>query len=331
MFGRREVRETGGAFLDGLLSGVARKTGWLLAEQAGAARPYRMQSLLGRSRWQADDLRNSVRTYAVEALGDADGVLVVDETGFLKKGRHSVGVARQYSGTAGRIENCQVGVFLSYASRFGHALIDRWLYLPKDWADDAARRAAAAIPPDTGFMTKPEIARDLIASALDAGIPCAYVLADALYGSDKSLRVMLERREQPHVLAVRSNERLMAGSLQTRTAAEIADAVAAGDWQRLAAGEGAKGPRLTTGHASACSGCRNRGNPSTIGCWSGAACATRKTVLTTSCSRPPMSASSNSPVSPGSAGRSRPASRPPRTNSASTIARPAPGMAGIVT
>lgn len=244
MFGRRELRETGGAFLDGLLSGVARKTGWLLAEQAGAARPYRMQSLLGRSRWQADGLRNSVRTYAVEALGDADGVLVVDETGFLKKGTHSVGVARQYSGTAGRIENCQVGVFLSYASRFGHALIDRRLYLPKDWADDAARRAEAAVPEDTGFMTKPQIARDLIATALDAGIPCAYVLADALYGSDKSLRVMLERREQPHVLAVRSNERLMAGSLQTRTAAEIADAMAPGDWQRLTAGEGAKGPRL---------------------------------------------------------------------------------------
>jgi SRSO17 transposase len=158
-----------------LLSGVARKTGWLLAEQAGASRPYRMQSLLGRSRWKADGLRDSVRTYVVEALGDADGVLVVDETGFLKKGTHSVGVARQYSGTAGRIENCQVGVFLSCASRFGHALIDRRLYLPKGWADDAARRAEAAIPEDTGFMTKPEIARDLISTALDAGIPCRAV------------------------------------------------------------------------------------------------------------------------------------------------------------
>lgn len=203
-----------------------------------------MQSLLGRSRRQADGLRDSVRAYAIEALGDADGVLVVDETGFLKKGTHSVGVARQYSGTAGRIENCQVGVLLSYASRFGHALIDRRLYLPKDWAEDAARRAAAAIPEDTGFMTKPEIARDLIASALDAGIPCAYVPADALYGSDKRSRALLERREQPHVLAVRSNERLRAGSLRTRTAAEIADAMAPGDWQRLTAGEGAKGPRL---------------------------------------------------------------------------------------
>jgi SRSO17 transposase len=244
VFGRRELRETGAAFLDGLLSGVERKTGWLMAEQAGAARPYRMQSLLGRSRWDADAFKDAVRAYVAEALGDPDGVLVVDETGFLKKGEHSVGVGRQYSGTAGRIENCQVGVFLSYASRFGHALVDRRLYLPKDWAENDARRAEAAVPKDTGFATKPEIARALIAAALDAGMPCAYVLADALYGSDKSLRVMLEQREQPHVLAVRSNERLMAGSFHTRTAAEIADAVAPGDWHRLAAGEGAKGPRL---------------------------------------------------------------------------------------
>ena len=211
VFGRRELRETGGVFLDGLLSGVERKTGWLMAEQAGAAQPYRMQSLLGRSRWDAEALRDRVRSYVIEALGDPDGVLVVDETGFLKKGTHSVGVARQYSGTAGRIENCQVGVFLSYASRYGHALIDRRLYLPQDWAADAARRAEASIAEDTGFATKPQIARELIAVALDAGVPCAYVLADALYGSDKSLRVMLEQREQPHVLAVRSNERLMAG------------------------------------------------------------------------------------------------------------------------
>ena len=244
LFGRRELRETAAAFLDGVLSGVERKTGWLLAEQAGAARPYRMQSLLGRSRWEADELMQGVRSYVVEALGDPDGVLVVDETGFLKKGAHSVGVGRQYCGTAGRIENCQIGVFLSYASRFGHALIDRRLYLPKNWAEDDVRRATAAIPDGQCFMTKPEIARDLIAAALDAGIPCAYVLADALYGSDKSLRVMLEQREQPHVLAVRSNERLMAGSFHTRSTTEIADAIAPGDWQRLAAGEGAKGPRL---------------------------------------------------------------------------------------
>lgn len=241
---RRELRETGAAFLDGLLSGIERKTGWLMAEQAGAARPYRMQSLIGRSRWDADAMMLAVRNYVVEALGDRDGVLVVDETGFLKKGEHSVGVGRQYSGTAGRIENCQVGVFLSYASRFGHALLDRRLYLPKDWTENAARCAKAAVPEDQRFATKPEIARELIASALDAGVPCAYVLGDALYGSDKSLRVMLEQREQPHVLAIRSNERLAAGSFHTRTAAEIADALAPSEWRQLAAGEGAKGPRL---------------------------------------------------------------------------------------
>src|SRR3954468_4258312 len=136
VFGRAETRAIAGAFLDGLLSGVARKTGWLLAEQACLDRPYRMQSLLGHSRWDADGLRDRVRAGVIEALGDREGVLVVDETGFLKKGEHSVGVARQYSGTAGRIENCQIGVFLAYASRYGQALIDRRLYLPEAWAQD---------------------------------------------------------------------------------------------------------------------------------------------------------------------------------------------------
>ncbi len=244
VFGRREVRETAGAFVDGLLTGVERKTGWLLSEAAGVERPYRMQSLLGRSRWDADDLRDVIRAYAIEALGDADGVLVVDETGFLKKGEHSVGVSRQYSGTAGRIENCQVAVFLSYASRFGHTLIDRRLYLPEGWAEDTKRRLAAGVPETVTFATKPAIARNLVAAALDAGLPCAYVLADALYGSDKSLRVMLERRHQPHVLAVRSNEKLMALPFKSETAAAIVERLAPGAWHRLAAGEGAKGPRL---------------------------------------------------------------------------------------
>jgi DDE superfamily endonuclease len=171
VFGRAEVRATAGAFLDGLLSGVARKTGWLLAEQAGLERPYRMQSLLGRSRWDADGLRDRVRADVIEALGDRDGVLVVDETGFIKKGEHSVGVARQYSGTAGRIENCQIGVFLAYASRYGQALIDRRLYLPDAWAQDESKRAKAGVPQEITFATKPEIARDLIAAALDAGAP----------------------------------------------------------------------------------------------------------------------------------------------------------------
>jgi SRSO17 transposase len=173
-------------------------------------------------------------------------VLVVDETGFLKKGEHSVGVARQYSGTAGRIENCQVGVFLAYASRYGQALIDRRLFLPEAWAADRARRSKAGVPEEVEFATKPAIARDLIAAALDAGLPCAFVLADALYGSDKRLRVMLEGREQAYVLAVRSNERLMTieGGFATRDAEKIADALPRSAWHRLPAGEGAKGPRL---------------------------------------------------------------------------------------
>jgi len=191
-------------------------------------------------------LRDAVRAYAVEALADPDGVLIVDETGFLKKGEHSAGVARQYSGTAGRIENCQVGVFLSYASRWGHALIDRRLYLPQAWAEDGARRAKAAIPATTMFATKPAIARDLIASALDAGVPCAFVLGDALYGSDRRLRRMLEARQQPYVLAVRSNEpmRVGGGSLQATTSGLLAHALPPDAWACHAAGEGAKGPRL---------------------------------------------------------------------------------------
>jgi SRSO17 transposase len=247
VFRRRELKETAGAFLDGLLSAVERKTGWLLAEQAGLQGPYRMQSLLGRSRWDADALRDEVRAFVVEALGDAEGVLVVDETGFLKKGEHSVGVARQYSGTAGRIENCQVGVFLAYASRFGQALIDRRLYLPESWAGNGERRAKARVPENVAFATKPQIACDLIARALDAGMPCAWVLADALYGSDSRLRRMLEDRGQAYVLAVRSNHHLRFltnHELVETDPATLADELEAEAWTAHAAGEGAKGLRL---------------------------------------------------------------------------------------
>ena len=247
LFGRRELRASCGAFLDGLLSGVERKTGWLMAEQAGLERPYRMQSLLGRSHWDADALRDTVRAYAIESLGDADGVLVVDETGFLKKGAHSVGVARQYSGTAGRIENCQVGVFLAYASRYGQTLIDRQLYLPKEWAEDEARRTSAHVPQSQAFATKPTIGAKLIADALDAGVPCAWVLADALYGSDSKLRRMLESRGQPYVLAVRSNHclRFVHEQRFEQTDPEtMAAELEAEAWSSHAAGEGAKGLRL---------------------------------------------------------------------------------------
>src|SRR5579862_4210986 len=158
VFRRSDVRASAGAFIDGLLSGATRKTGWQLAEQAGLARPYRMQSLLGRGSWSAEALRDKVREEVISTLGDPNGVLVVDETGFLKKGTHSVGVARQYSGTAGRIENCQVGVFLAYAGRLGQALIDRRLYLPEAWAGDSVRRGGAHVPETVTFATKLQIA-----------------------------------------------------------------------------------------------------------------------------------------------------------------------------
>jgi SRSO17 transposase len=246
-FKRSEQRASAGVFIDGLLSGAERKTGWMLAEEAGLARPYRIQSLLGRSSWSADTLSARVRSYTLDAIGDPDGVLVVDETGFLKKGAQSVGVARQYSGTAGRIENCQVGVFASYASRWGHALIDRQLYLPKAWANDPGRRAKAQVPEDVTFATKPAMACEMVARLLDEGTPCAFVLADAVYGSDFRFRQMLEDRGQPHVLAVRSTHSLRFLEewhlVRTDPATMIAD-VPPGSWQSLSAGEGTKGHRL---------------------------------------------------------------------------------------
>lgn len=246
-FKRAEQRKTAGAFIDGLLSGAERKTGWMLAEEAGFERPFRIQSLLGRSSWSAERLNELVQRYTIDALGDADGVLVIDETGFLKKGTHSVGVARQYSGTAGRIENCQIGVFAAYASRFGHALVDRRLYLPKGWAEDRERRSKASVPDEVAFATKPAMAREMVEKILDEGVPCAFVLADALYGSDYKFRTMLEERGQAYVLAVRSNQVLRFIDewqfVQTDPATLIGD-LEAQAWQPLPAGEGAKGPRL---------------------------------------------------------------------------------------
>jgi len=245
--GRVETRHSAGAFIDGLLSSAERKTGWMLAEQAGHARPYRIQSLLGRSSWSADALRDRVRDYTMAALGDTAGVLVVDETGFLKNGRHSVGVGRQYSSTAGRIENCQVGVFACYASRWGHALIDRELYLPKSWAEDRECRRRAHVPEAVEFQTKPAMARAMITRTLDAGVPCAWVLADALYGSDSGLRRLLETRGQPYVLAGRSSHTLRFLQdwqlVQTDPASMVA-ALTEDQWRTLNAGEGAKGARL---------------------------------------------------------------------------------------
>jgi SRSO17 transposase len=247
LFGRADARRQANLYLEGLLSAVERKNGWQLAEQIGDARPWRTQRVLSRTLWAADAARDLCREYVVEHLGAADGVLVIDETGFLKKGSKSAGVARQYSGTAGRIENCQIGVFLAYASGRGHALIDRELYLPQDWAEDGARRTTAGIPGAVSFATKPQLAQRMIARAIAAGMPFAWVVGDEVYGSDRRLRLFLEQHERPFVLTVRSNEKLwsvLAGRLGQHTAADLAAALPDAAWHRLSAGAGAKGERL---------------------------------------------------------------------------------------
>ncbi len=247
LFGRADARRQASLYLDALLSAVERKNGWQLAEQIGDARPWRTQRVLSRTLWEADAARDLCREYAVANIGTAEGVLVIDETGFLKKGSKSAGVARQYSGTAGRVENCQIGVFLAYASSRGHALIDRELYLPKEWAEDGARRAAAEIPPAVPFATKAQLAERMIARAIAAGVPFAWVTGDEIYGSDRRLRMFLEAHERPFVLAVRSNERLWSvheGRLGQHAAAALATALPAKAWRCLSAGPGAKGERL---------------------------------------------------------------------------------------
>ena len=247
LFVRAEPRAQAGRYVEGLLGPIQRKNGWQLAEHLGDARPWRTQRVLSHALWDEEAARDLCRDYAVERLGAESAVLVVDETGFLKKGRHSAGVARQYSGTAGRVENSQVGVFLAYGSRKGHALIDRRLYLPQVWAEDFGRRRTAKIPEAVPFRTKPEIARAMIARALDAGVPCDWVLGDEVYGADRRLRMMLEARGRPYLLAIRSNDRLwseLEGRIGQHAPEDLARAMPEEAWRRLSAGAGAKGERL---------------------------------------------------------------------------------------
>jgi SRSO17 transposase len=213
-FVRPEVRRRAAGFLRGLLGRVDRKNGWQLAEHAQETTPDGMQRLLTTARWDADALRDDLCGYVTERLGDPAGVLVVDETGFLKKGAKSAGVQRQYSGTAGRIENCQVGVFLAYASPKGQALVDRELYLPKEWVSDVDRRAEAHVPAKVGFQTKPQLAQAMLARALDAGVPAGWVTADEVYGGDARLRAWLEDHDLAYVLAVKATQPLWAAGEQ---------------------------------------------------------------------------------------------------------------------
>ena len=246
-FRRPEPRRRVLAYLRGLLSPVERKNGWQLAEQAGDATPDGVQRLLYNYRWDAGQVWDDLREYVVEHLGDGDGVLVVDETGFLKKGDKSAGVQHQYSGTAGRIENCQVGVFMAYAGAKGRTLLDRELYLPQVWADDQDRLREAGVPESVRFPAKPQLAQLMLGRALEAGVPFAWFTGDEVYGSDRKLRLWLERREIPHVMAVKSNEKLWAltdkGPLPVR-ADRLASGVAESAWVRCSAGNDDKGPRV---------------------------------------------------------------------------------------
>jgi SRSO17 transposase len=204
-----------------------------------------MQRLLATARWDAEAVRDDLRAYVVDHLGDADAVLVVDETGFLKKGDKSVGVQPQYSGTAGKIANCQIGIFLAYASPKGHAFLDRELYLPRSWSEDPRRREEAGVPGTVVYRSKTELAVAMLARALDAGVMVRWVVADALYGSESAFRRFLEDRQQAYVVALRSNVYLWDAELLERlTVAEWIDRLGPAAWQRLSAGDGAKGPRL---------------------------------------------------------------------------------------
>ncbi|WPB96568.1 IS701 family transposase [Streptomyces malaysiensis] len=244
-FGRVEPRAAARAYLLGLLSRVERKNCWQLAEQAGHTRPGPMQRLLRYARWDADAVRDDLRAYAAEHLGTDGAVLVVDETGFVKKGTASAGVQRQYTGTAGRIENAQVGVFLALATSRGRALIDRRLYLPEhSWSDDPERRDAAGIPETVPFATKPRLATEMINAALDAGITASWVTGDEAYGQDPKLRAALETRGTGYVLAVACSTRVRINHGRTLVRADtVAGRLPATAWQRHSAGNGAKGPR----------------------------------------------------------------------------------------
>jgi SRSO17 transposase len=246
-FRRPEAHGHAADYLRGLIAEVERKNGWQLAERVGYGHPRGIQRVLDRYAWDAGAVRAALRRYVVAEWGDPQGVLVVDETGFPKQGRHSVGVARQYCGTLGKIANCQIGVFLGYATAHGHVGLDCALFVPEDWFTDRERCRQAGIPAAVAHRTKPQLAWELLERALDAGVPAAWVTADEVYGSAGKLRRALEARGQAYVLAVRSNEQPTTwppfGPPGQVAVATLAAAVPAADWRRLSCGEGAQGPR----------------------------------------------------------------------------------------
>ena len=236
---RRRVR----AFVLGLLADLPRKNCWTIAEHAGDRDPHGMQHLLARASWDTDGVRDDLRDYVVGALGDTDGILVVDETGDLKKGVHTVGVQRQYTGTAGRIENAQVAVYLVYAGPRGHAMIDRELYLPESWTGDPDRLDAAAVPTDIEFATKPALATGMLVRALAAEVPVRWLTGDEVYGADPRLRAECEVNRLGYVLAIGCDRRVRTDSGPVRVD-ELAAGLPRRAWHRLSAGPGAKGQRI---------------------------------------------------------------------------------------
>ena len=242
-FARRDAHQRATQYLRALVSPVERKNGWQLAEIAGERTPYAMQHLLGRAVWDVDLVRDALQAYVVAHLGDAEGMLILDETSFPKKGSKSAGVGRQYCGSLGKRENCQVGVLLAYAGPAGCAFIDRALYLPKAWTEDLERRREAGIPAEVPFATKPEIGRQMLERALDGGTPATWVVADEIYGGDYRLRACVEDRRCRYVLGVAANQYVWVGWEQRRVDAVIRD-LAASEWSRLSCGDGTKGPRV---------------------------------------------------------------------------------------
>jgi len=246
LFTQERVAASAYQFLDGLLGDERRKTGWMRAEAAGDPGPWRQQAILGRGHWDADALRDIVRDYALETLADPDAVLVIDETGFLKQGKASCGVGRQYTGSAGKIANCQIGVFASYVSRHGHAFIDRALYLPKVWTDDRDRLARAHVPDNVGFATKPALALTMIERAIASDVPFSFVAADSVYGVG-DIEMALKRAAKGYVLGVSANHPFSSwckSLVVAGTAKDIAESLPENAWRRLSAGDGTKGPRL---------------------------------------------------------------------------------------
>lgn len=242
-FARSEARKAAFDYIQALLSPVERKNGWQMAEQVGYANPYRFQHLLGRAQWNADAVCAEIRQYAVEHLKSETDILAIDETGFLKQGEQSVGVQVQYYGTTGHLENCQVGVFMSYISDKGQTLIDRRLYLPRSWTEDQNKRKKGAIPEEILFATKPQLAIQMLSSAINQGIRPAWFVADEVYGNDGSFWWWLEKTAKlPYVLTVNKKQPVVIGT-QRHRAEELIPQKDSQQWQRLSSGAGSKGER----------------------------------------------------------------------------------------